>query len=68
MKYGVLEQCKEFIKIKQAFGHGMLRYFQNQLESYLNDESDAHPAIVCWYENSMSTEDFIIMCSEKRSA
>lgn len=63
MKYGVLEQCKDFIKIKQAFGHKMLRYFQNQLEEYLNKQSEAHPAIVCWYEGAMSTEDFIVMCS-----
>lgn len=63
MKYGVLEQCKDFIKIKQAFGHRTLRYYQNQLEEYLNEQSEEHPAIVCWYAGTMSTEDFIVMCS-----
>ena len=63
MKYGVLEQCKEFMKIKQVFSHKTLRYFQNQLEEYLNNRSDAHPAIVCWYEGAMNTDDFIVMCS-----
>lgn len=63
MKYGVLEQCKEFMIIKQRFSHGMLRYFQNQLEDYLNDQSEAHPAIVCWYEGAMSTEELISQCA-----
>lgn len=68
MKYGVLEECPDFIKLKQVFGHGMLRYFQNQLENYLNGESDEHPDIVCWYSGTMTTEEFIIMCSDRRSA
>lgn len=63
MKYGVLEQCKEFMIIKQRFSHGMLRYFQNQLEDYLNDQSDEHPAIVCWYEGTMNTEELISQCA-----
>lgn len=63
MKYGVLEQCEEFMTIKQRFSHGMLRYFQNQLEDYLNDQSDEHPAIVCWYEGAMSTEELISQCA-----
>jgi len=63
MKYGVLEQCKEFMIIKQRFSHGMLRYFQNQLEDYLNDQSDEHPAIVCWYSGTMSTEELISQCA-----
>lgn len=63
MRYGVLEQCREFMSVKQHFGHKMLRYFQNQLEDYLNDQSDEHSAIVCWYEGAMSTDELISQCA-----
>lgn len=62
MKYGVLEQCRDFMTVKQSFSHKMLRYFQNQLEDYLNDQSEAHTAIVCWYEGLMSTDELISQC------
>lgn len=61
MKYGVLEQCRDFMIVKQNFSHKMLRYFENQLENYLSDNSDEHPAIVCWYEGTMDTDMLIEM-------
>lgn len=61
MAYGELEQCKDFDKLKAAFDDDMLVYFESQLERYLNGSED-RPAVVCWWEGAMSTNDFIEKC------
>lgn len=58
MGYGELEQCKDFDKLKAAFDDVMLGYFKRQLDSYLNG-SEGRPAVVCWWEGMMSTDEFI---------
>jgi len=60
--YGELERCNDFNKLRTVFDDDMLKYFQKQLEDYLNGSGE-HPAIVCWYAGTMSAEDFIVMCS-----
>ena len=62
MGYGELEQCKDFGKLKAVFDSDMLGYFERQLERYLNG-SDERPAVVCWWDGAMSTEEFISQCS-----
>lgn len=62
MGYGELEQCKDFNKLKAVFDDDMLGYFKRQLESYLNG-SDERPAVACWWDGAMSTEEFISQCS-----
>lgn len=58
MGYGELEQCKDFDKLKTVFDDGMLGYFERQLERYING-SEERPAIVCWWEGVMDTEELI---------
>jgi len=62
MGYGELEQCKDFGKLKAVFDSDMLGYFERQLERYLNG-SDERPAVACWWDGAMSTEEFISQCS-----
>jgi len=62
MGYGELEQCKDFDKLKAVFDDDMLNYYEQQLESYLNGSGE-RPAVVCWWEGEMDTEEFIEMCS-----
>ena len=63
MGYGELEQCKDFDKLKAVFDDDMLGYFEKQLESYLKG-SEERPAIVCWWEGAMSTEELLEMHGE----
>ncbi|MDR1707428.1 MAG: hypothetical protein LBR46_05440 [Prevotella sp.] len=62
MGYGELEQCKDFDKLKVVFADDMLCYFGKQLESYLNG-SEERPAVACWWEGIMSTDEFIEQCT-----
>lgn len=62
MGYGELEQCKDFDKLKAAFDGDMLNYFRKQLEDYLNSSED-RPAVACWWEGAMSTDEFIEQCT-----
>lgn len=62
MGYGELEQCKDFDKLKVVFDDDILKYFVKQLEGYLNGSED-RPAVVCWWEGVLSTEEFISQCS-----
>lgn len=62
MGYRELEQCRDFDKLKTVFSDDMLKYFEMQLEEYLNG-SNEWTAIVCWWEGEMDTEEFIEMCS-----
>lgn len=61
MGFGELEQCKDFDKLKTAFDDNMLGYFEKQLESYLNG-SEERPAVACWWEGAISTDEFISQC------
>lgn len=63
MGYGELEQCKDFGKLKAVFDDNMLNYYEKQLEDYINGSED-RPAVVCWWEGAMSTNDFIEQCSK----
>lgn len=58
MGYGELERCRDFDKLKVAFDDDILKYFQRQVENYL-DGSEERPVIVSWYEGAMDTEEFI---------
>ncbi|WP_024344838.1 hypothetical protein [Lacrimispora indolis] len=58
MVYRELEQCGDFDKLKTVFDDDMLGYFERQLEEYING-SEEHPAVVCWWEGTMNTEEFI---------
>lgn len=58
MGYRELEQCRDFDKLKMAFDDDMLGYFERQLGNYL-EGSKEHPAVVCWWEGAMSTNEFI---------
>jgi hypothetical protein len=62
MRYGELEQCKDFDKLKAAFDGDMLGYFERQLERYLNGSED-RSAVVCWWAGAMSTDEFIEQCT-----
>lgn len=62
MGYRELERCKDFKKLKLVFDDIMLGYFENQLEDYLKG-SDERPAVVCWWEGTMSTGDFVEQCT-----
>jgi len=62
MGYGELERCKDFCKLKVVFDDDMLKYYEKQLESYLNG-SEERPAVACWWEGVLSTEEFISQCS-----
>jgi hypothetical protein len=61
MEYRELEQCEDFDKLKVVFDDDMLGYFERQLKDYLNDSED-RPAVACWWEGTMSTNDFLEMC------
>ena len=61
MGYRELEQCRDFDKLKTVFDDDMLEYFERLLEEYM-DGSEGHPAVVCSWEGTMRTEDFIEMC------
>lgn len=61
MGYGELEQCRDFDKLKVVFGNDMLGYFERQLEDYI-DGSEERPAVVCWWEGTMSTEELVSQC------
>jgi hypothetical protein len=60
MAFRELEQCEDFDKLKEVFDDNILGYFEKQLERYLN-RSEERPAIVCWWEGAMSTENFLEM-------
>lgn len=60
MGYGELEQCRDFEELKAAFVDEMLRYFEKQLDRYING-SEERPAIASWWEGTMSTEELIEM-------
>lgn len=62
MRYGELEQCKDFDKLIAVFDDDMLGYFKRQLERYLNGSKD-RPAVVCWWEGMMDIDDFIEQCT-----
>lgn len=62
MGYRELEQCRDFEKLKTVFDDDMLNYFGKQLEEYMNG-SEEHPAVVCWWEGMMGTEELINQCS-----
>lgn len=62
MVYRELEQCRDFDKLKSVFGDDMLKYFEKQLEEYM-DGSEERSTIVCWWEGMMDTEEFINQCS-----
>lgn len=63
----VLEQCRDYAVIAGALNESMTAYFEEQLEQYLNldmpEISDTYlqnvPAVVCWYEGMISTEDLL---------
>lgn len=65
MGYGELERCRDFNKLFAVFDNVMLKYFQAQLENYLNG-SEERPAVVCWDSGTMSTEEFIDQYVEVR--
>lgn len=58
MGYGELERCNDFSRLSAVFDDGMLKYFQRQLEEYL-EGADERPAVVCWDSGAMSTDEFI---------
>ena len=58
MRYGELEQCRDFEKLKAAFDNDVLAYFEQQLEEYMNG-SEERPAVVCWWEGMIGTEELI---------
>ncbi|WP_303872013.1 hypothetical protein [Acetobacterium wieringae] len=60
MGYRELEQCEDFDKLKAVFDDDVLNYYEKQLESYLSG-SEERPAVVCWWEGMMSTDDFTEM-------
>ncbi len=62
MGYGELERCNDFNRLTAVFDDGMLKYFQKQLEDYLNG-SEERPAVVCWYTDLMDTDELIRQCS-----
>jgi hypothetical protein len=62
MGYGELGRCKEFNKLAAVFDDEMLKYFQKQIEDYL-EGSDERPAVVCWYTDLMDTDELIRQCS-----
>ncbi len=62
MGYRELEQCKDFDRLKTVFDDYMLGYFERQLRGYLNGSED-RPAVVCWWEGAMCTDEFIEQCT-----
>ncbi len=63
MGYRELEQCRDFDKLNTVFGDDMLGYFERQLEEYQRGLEE-RPAVVCWLEGTMNTEELIEMCSQ----
>lgn len=63
MAYRELEQCRDFDDLKTVFDNDMLGCFERQLEDYMKG-SEERPAIVCWWEGMMNTEELIEMCSK----
>jgi len=66
-RYPELEQCKDFELIRASFLSEQLRDFDKQLTKYLNSRKrkNSYPPVVEWWENSMSTEQFIEMCNNQ---
>lgn len=60
MGYRELEQCKDFDNLRAVFDDDMLVYFEKQIEDYINGSED-RPAVACWWEGMMNTEELIEM-------
>lgn len=61
MVYRELEQCRDFDKLKTVFDDDMLGYFERQLEEYQRGLEE-RPAVVCWWEGMMDTEELVSQC------
>lgn len=70
----MLEECRDYSAVADAFEETMIDFFEAQLQEYLNmtemteNYLQTVPPVICWYEGMISTEDLIEMYDREGSA
>lgn len=68
----ILEECRDYSAVADAFEESMIDFFEAQLQQYLNmteitgNYLQNVPPVICWYEGMISTEDLIEVYDRER--